>query len=134
MVANRPRGLKTTELALRARLIASGIRGWYMHSEELPGEPDFVFNKERLAIFVDGCFWHGCTKHRGIPETNSDFWRLKIRRNQQRDKKVTSELRKNGWSVLRFWEHDLSKNPSAVLSLIVSEVGKRQPQLRGDCS
>jgi DNA mismatch endonuclease (patch repair protein) len=70
--------------------------------------PDFVFRAHRLAVFVDGCFWHGCPEHFTRPKSRQKFWDAKIARNQARDAEVTQALRKNGWRVLRLWEHELA--------------------------
>ena len=126
MQANRPTGGKTTEWALRARLIAAGISGWRMHPTDVLGKPDFAFVGERIAVFVDGCFWHGCSAHRSIPETNREFWEGKIDANAKRDRQVTARLKRDGWKVLRFWEHDLKQSPSLVLRGIKAQVRKRQ--------
>ena len=71
--------------------------------------PDFIFRQARLAVFVDGCFWHGCPRHGTKPKSNAAFWRKKISRNQARDRLVTRTLRRAGWRVLRIWEHDLPR-------------------------
>jgi DNA mismatch endonuclease (patch repair protein) len=78
--------------------------------------PDFVFRAIRLAVFVDGCFWHGCPLHATRPRQNADFWRDKIAANQVRDRLVTRTLRACGWRVLRFWEHELRPSRLARLS------------------
>jgi len=72
------------------------------------GRPDFVFPARRLAVFVDGCFWHGCPRHGTMPKGNRSFWRAKITRNRERDREVGAELRRLGWKVLRVWEHELT--------------------------
>jgi len=72
------------------------------------GKPDFVFPKSRVAVFVDGCFWHGCRKHCRMPSSNREYWEEKIGGNIRRDSIVTRKLRAAGWSVIRFWEHDLN--------------------------
>jgi DNA mismatch endonuclease (patch repair protein) len=69
--------------------------------------PDFIFRAQKVAIFVDGCFWHGCPEHFRRPQTRQKFWDAKITHNQTRDAEVTKALRKTGWRVLRLWEHDL---------------------------
>jgi len=69
--------------------------------------PDFVFRRARLALFVDGCFWHGCPQHGTQPKGNAAFWRRKFSRNKKRDRLVTRTLRKSGWRVIRIWEHTL---------------------------
>jgi DNA mismatch endonuclease (patch repair protein) len=84
---------------------------------KLFGKPDFVFRALRLAVFVDGCFWHGCPKHGTRPANNARFWREKIARNQARDAEVNRALRKKGWRVLRVWEHELTrKNERRLLA------------------
>ncbi len=95
-----------TELALVRVFRAHRITGWRRH-QPVFGKPDFVFLKLRLALFVDGCFWHGCPKHGTKPRNNAAFWRKKFAANTRRDRLVTRTLRKNGWRVLRIWEHTL---------------------------
>lgn len=97
-----------------------------MHAADLIGKPDFVFREYRLSVFVDGCFWHGCAEHRGIPQSNHVFWSRKIRKNRQRDQLVTARLEGDGWKVLRFWEHDISQNPSEATNMIASEVAEER--------
>jgi DNA mismatch endonuclease Vsr len=106
------KGNRTTEKALRARLVSAGIVGWTLHSTDIQGKPDFVFPAQRIAVFVDGCFWHGCAKCRSIPESNRDFWVNRIGGNKRRDRRVNRALKKSGWTVLRFWEHDLRERPA----------------------
>ena len=98
---------KSTEWRLRAVLIRAGIRGWTMNPPEVSGKPDFVFRSERVAIFVDGCFWHGCAACNRVPSSNIDYWDSKIARNRKRDRTVAAQLRREGWKVLRIWEHEL---------------------------
>lgn len=112
MAAIRSYGNKDTELKLAAIFRESGIRGWQRH-QALPGRPDFAFRNERLAVFVDGCFWHGCPLHGRSPTTNRPYWLKKLRRNRARDRAVTLELRRRGWKVLRLWEHAL-RGPKQV--------------------
>lgn len=102
----RGTGNRTTELRLAALFRALGITGWRRH-QTLPGRPDFVFRKLRLAVFVDGCFWHGCPAHGTRPRANARFWRTKLERNRTRDREVGRELRRRGWRVVRIWEHEL---------------------------
>lgn len=131
MRAVRSRGNKATEIVFAALLRKHSITGWRRHAN-VPGKPDFVFRKERLAVFVDGCFWHGCASHCRMPSGNQGYWHVKIARNKARDKLVTVELRKRGWRVLRIWEHDL-KNPdhcirrtSAALSAPVKALAGKE--------
>lgn len=88
-------------------LVRTGVTGWITHSN-LPGKPDVYFPKARIAIFLDGCFWHGCGRCGHVPKTNSLFWETKIGRNQARDKKNSRLLKKEGIHVIRAWEHALS--------------------------
>jgi DNA mismatch endonuclease (patch repair protein) len=102
------------EIQLRKALHRQGRR-FRLGSYGLPGSPDLVFRSARVAIFVDGCFWHGCELHGTMPKTNAHFWRQKIRRNKQRDRRVNIELKRGGWNVVRVWEHQIRDNlPSAV--------------------
>jgi len=78
-------------------------------------KPDFVFRKARLAVFVDGCFWHGCPKHATWPAHRAAWWRRKIEGNKTRDRVVNRALRRAGWRVLRIWEHDLTQKNEARL-------------------
>lgn len=112
MAAIRSNGNKATELKLISIFRANGIIGW-RRNFKLPGRPDFVFPRERLAIFVDGCFWHGCKRHCRLPQINRRYWQNKIARNEMRDRETGHCLRKIGWRVLRIWEHSL-KAPALV--------------------
>ena len=78
--------------------------------------PDFLFPKRRLAVFVDGCFWHACPMHATKPRNNAAFWRTKLAGNQARDRKVNRALRAAGWRVLRIWEHGMAKRHEAKLA------------------
>jgi DNA mismatch endonuclease (patch repair protein) len=82
------------------------------------GKPDFVSKKYKLAIFVDGCFWHGCFNHYEIPKTNFEFWFKKLQNNMNRDYMVNLELKKGGYLVLRFWEHEIKQRPNKCLSKV----------------
>jgi DNA mismatch endonuclease (patch repair protein) len=96
------------ELALRRELHRRGLR--YRVDAPLPGLPrrraDLLFSRSRVVVFIDGCFWHGCTLHRNIPEHNHDWWEAKITTNRDRDRSTDSALAVMGYQVLRFWEHD----------------------------
>lgn len=93
------------ELVLRKALWASGLR--YRLYYDIPGKPDLVFVKPRLAVFLDGCFWHGCPLHYSGPGTRQDFWKAKLRRNVLRDMDVEDELANADWRTIRIWQHDL---------------------------
>lgn len=101
-------GNKATEGALIRFFRKNKITGWHRGSK-LFGSPDFVFRKYRLVVFVDGCFWHNCPKHGTRPAMNRSFWFKKLERNIARDRLVNLTLRKNGWLVLRVWQHELVK-------------------------
>jgi DNA mismatch endonuclease, patch repair protein len=111
---------RSTEWRVRATLMRAGIRGWKLTPSSLPGKPDFVFPVERLLVFVDGCFWHGCPKCKRTPHTNVGYWGPKIQRNRERDRINNHILARGGWKVVRLWEHQLS-NTGAVLRRIVSQ-------------
>lgn len=120
MSRNRSHGTKATERRLRALLVQRGVRGWKLGvSSDLPGRPDFVFPRARLAVFVDGCFWHGCTRCRSIPATNVEFWRAKISGNRRRDRAVDRKLRRAGWSVVRIWEHELRTDREGAVKRVL---------------
>ena len=103
----RGRGNRSTELALVKILKGDRITGWRRH-QPIVGRPDFVFRKRKVAIFVDGCFWHGCPHCYVAPRQNSGFWSLKLGANRRRDRIVNAELRASGWRVIRIWEHQLT--------------------------
>src|ERR1039457_4619421 len=100
MAAVRSKGNRSTELVLGRLLWASGLRGYRKHWT-VDGRPDFAWPSLRCAAFVDGCFWHGCTRCKNLPRSNASFWRDKIEANQRRDKRVTKRLRRAGWTVVR---------------------------------
>ncbi len=97
---------KSTELVFIQLLRSAAIHGW-RRNYPLFGNPDFVFTACRIAVFIDGCFWHACPKHCRMPASNRDYWEKKISRNVQRDRVVNRELKRRKWVVIRFWEHDL---------------------------
>lgn len=114
----RSSGNHSTELKLRTLLRSHHISGW-RRGYPLFGKPDFVFPKNRLAVFVDGCFWHGCKRNCRPAPSNNEFWRKKIEANIRRDRLVTRELRKKGWTVLRIWEHELRSQRDAPIRRIM---------------
>src|SRR5690349_8666888 len=103
MRAVRSKGNRTTELLMARQLRAAGLNGWRRHLP-LPGRPDFAWPRERVVVYVDGDFWHGCPVHYRAPTTNDSFWAQKIRANRRRDRRVSRQLRAMGWVVLRVWE------------------------------
>jgi len=104
----RGHGNKSTELGMMQLMRENHITGWRRGSK-LKGKPDFVFPRIRLAMFVDGCFWHGCPNHCSAPKQNAEFWQKKFGSNRARDRLVTRLLRSRGWLVLRIWEHELAE-------------------------
>jgi len=124
MAAIKGKANEKTELRLKSLFNRYGITGWRRHYP-ITGRPDFVFLKLKIAIFVDGCFWHSCPKHSHIPRSNTTFWKQKFLRNRTRDRRVTVELRRSGWKVLRIWEHELArKNEALVLQRIIRLINK----------
>jgi DNA mismatch endonuclease (patch repair protein) len=108
-------GNKSTELKLIQLFRAHRIRGW-RRKHCMVGRPDFVFPKEHIAVFVDGCFWHGHPTLCRLPSTNRGYWTAKIERNKKRDRAVNRLLRSSGWRVVRIWERQLTTDPSGLLS------------------
>ncbi|MGZ5031033.1 MAG: very short patch repair endonuclease [Methylobacter sp.] len=116
-VRNKNTGL---EMKLRRALWKTGLR--YRVNSKLPGKPDIVFPKRKLAVFVDGCFWHGCPIHGTKPETNAEFWQTKIKVNMVRDLRVTSQLTDLGWTVIRVWEHEIKECLAVVIQNITESL------------
>jgi DNA mismatch endonuclease (patch repair protein) len=123
----KSRGNASTELRLLRLLRAAKLRGWRRHPR-LPGRPDFAWRKEKIAVFVDGCFWHGhdCGKNLR-PRRNASAWRRKIRGNRARDRLVTHALRRRGWRVLRVFECRLSRRPEDCVRRIARLLATGQP-------
>jgi len=113
------------EVKLRRLLYQSGLRGYRVH-HNITGKPDVVFTRQRIAIFVDGCFWHKCPFCFKEPETRKDFWLEKINKNVERDKRNDLKLSEEGWRVIRIWEHQVKKNPEEVLELIARALGRTE--------
>jgi len=108
------------EMILRKALWSCGIR--YRLRYKLTGSPDLVIVGLRLAIFVDGCFWHRCPIHYRAPKSNLDYWLPKIDRNTKRDQRVNAELAETGWSVLRLWEHEVRNDSAAAVERVVESI------------
>lgn len=116
MAAIKSRNTKP-EMLLRKALFHLGLR--YLVRSKLTGKPDIVFTRQKVAVFVDGCFWHGCPKCYKEPEQNRDFWRKKIESNRLRDNYVNNVLTQEGWKVVRVWEHDIKKDLNTVVQKIL---------------
>ena len=112
------------ELLLRKYLFSKGLRG-YRVNVNLPGKPDIAFPKYKVAIFVDGCFWHKCPKCFKAPETNKEFWTKKINGNVERDKRVNQQLSETGYTVIRFWEHQIVNDLNKCCSIIYKVLRER---------
>lgn len=106
------------ELLLRKALWSAGLRYRLQTAKRLPGRPDIVFVGPKVAVFVDGCFWHGCPMHGTKPKTNEEFWLNKIRRNRERDAEVDAKLVGSGWRVIRLWEHEVRGNVTSCVRQI----------------
>ena len=107
MRANKRQGNKSTELRLIIIFKKHGIKGW-RRGYKLPGSPDFVFLKNRTAVFADGCFWHGHDCRNTTPKANAEYWLKKISENRARDQRVTETLTQKGWHVVRIWECEIT--------------------------
>jgi len=131
MASIRSEGNSTTERVFLSILRQAGICGWRRHLK-LPGKPDFAFRSQRLAIFLDGCFWHGCPRCYRLPQDNRSYWKQKLLGNRFRDRLRARELRSLGWSVLRIWEHTLksSRGRSQILARVKAILSKRRRRSR----
>lgn len=110
MSSNRSKNTKP-EILLRKALWAAGIRGYRLHWKSVPGKPDIAFPGKRIAIFVNGCFWHRCPHcNLSLPKNNSEFWEAKFRRNVERDAQKLAELKHLNWTVLVIWECELKQD------------------------
>lgn len=108
----RSSGNLTTEVAMARIMRLHGISGWRRHLRLLSFRPDFVFRREKVVVFIDGCFWHACPEHGSRPKSNAEFWRSKLESNVARDRRADMELVDSGWKVVRFWEHSVKRHPS----------------------
>ena len=127
MAQIRGSGNKDTELRMIMLFRAHSITGW-RRKARIFGKPDFVFRGARIALFVDGCFWHGCPKpkHAPLPKNRAEWWAAKLSRNKIRDRLVTRTLKREGWRVLRVWECDLGKkNEPRVMRRIIRALNSR---------
>lgn len=113
------------EILFSRGLARAGIRGWKCHDETLPGRPDFVFEgRSKVAIFINGCFFHGCPTHFRMPKSNVAFWRRKIRTNIERDIRNEKALVAGAWRVLTFWECQVKARAWEVVDRVRMEVGQ----------
>ncbi|MFI9585053.1 very short patch repair endonuclease [Streptomyces sp. NPDC052236] len=109
------------EIAVRKLLHAEGLR--YRLNVPVPGMPrrtiDIVFGPAKVAVFLDGCFWHGCPQHATQPKANAEWWRAKLDKNMARDRETTEHLEAQGWTVLRFWEHQVPREVATDVAVAV---------------
>lgn len=112
------------EVLLRKALWGQGLR--YKIGSKLLGKPDLVFVGARVVVFVDGCFWHNCPIHGQRPKTNAEFWQKKLDKNRERDEFVTAELVRLGWTVVRFWEHEVKNDLDRCIADVEALVGLRK--------
>jgi DNA mismatch endonuclease (patch repair protein) len=122
----RSTGNVSTELRLIRLFRRFSMTGW-RRGQRLLGRPDFVFPKNRLVVFVDGCFWHGCPRamHGPAPKTRAEWWATKIAKTRMRDKRVTRSLRKDGWRVIRVRECQLARNEDRIARRLQLALRKR---------
>lgn len=129
MRANRGRDT-TPEMAVRSRVHRAGLRYRVSARPEpdLRRTADLLFRRARVAVFIDGCYWHACPEHRQRPATNTEFWDRKFEANRARDAETTAFLRHRGWTVIRVWEHQVRDDPDLVSAQIIATVSGLLPQ------
>lgn len=127
MRANRSSGTKP-EIELRQKLRAAGLCGYRINYSKLPGSPDVCFTRNKLCIFLHGCFWHGCPKcgAQTIPKLNSRYWREKFRRNKQRDLAQLAALRTMGYAVLVYWNCEWNLSSAKIVRKIRRKLDSRR--------
>ena len=111
------------ETTIRKILWSQGFR-YRIHDRSIVGTPDISSKKEKLAIFIDGCFWHGCKRCYKEPKSNVGFWREKILNNRKRRNSVRTQLRREGWKVQEFWEHQVNSDPQSIINSILQNMIK----------
>jgi len=119
----RSSGNRTTELSFIKLLRESSLKGW-RRNVKLAGRPDFIFLHERVAVFLDGCFWHGCPRCDLRPKSNIRYWKAKIAGNVARDRTIAKQLEACGWSVVRIWEHQIRRRPAEAIARLSRKFSK----------
>ncbi|HEX8218515.1 MAG TPA: very short patch repair endonuclease [Chloroflexia bacterium] len=123
-IMRRVKGKNTSlEMKVRSALHRRGLR--YRLSYALPGKPDLVFVKAHIAVFIDSCFWHGCSQHVRMPNSNQEYWQVKIRRNVERDAKTNELYKELDWRIIRVWEHELKEDFEGCITRLQQAV--REP-------
>lgn len=119
-IMSKVRGKETKmEIHIRKALWKKGFR-YRKNVSGYFGKPDILLKKFKTVIFLDSCFWHGCIKHGSLPKTRAKFWKEKIERNKERDREVSRYYKKEGWNVLRIWEHEIKKDMEIPIKKIVN--------------
>lgn len=119
------------EVRLRKALWAEGVR-YRLHVKTPAGRPDVVFPGPKVAVFIDGCFWHGCPKHYSRPGSREEFWATKLRDNVERDRRQTRQLEESGWTVVRVWEHAIYEELEDVVARVRAALAREGGGLRDD--
>jgi DNA mismatch endonuclease (patch repair protein) len=132
MQSIRSTGNRSTERRLRGLLIQAKVRGWTVHPKDVPGTPEFAFRAEKVAVFTDGCFWHGCPRCGKSPRTNSSYWSKKIQLNVERDRKDEAALRAQGFRFIRLWEHEIRENPADCVRRIRTLLARSRPRRKAN--
>lgn len=127
MAAVRGSNNRSTERRLRSALVSAGVRDWKLRPAQTVGHPDFLFLHARLAVFVDGCFWHGCPRCGHVPRVRRAFWQTKIQTNRARDRRTSAKLRRRGFRVVRLWEHEVQQDATACVEKVVRALKTRSP-------
>lgn len=120
-MSRMPTRNSSPEVAVRRVLHAHGLR-FRVNHPELPGKPDIALTRARIAVFIDGCFWHACPEHGTLPKNNREWWRAKLAGNLERDRRKDAELERLGYMVLHFWEHE---DPDTVAKEVISYWSQR---------
>jgi DNA mismatch endonuclease, patch repair protein len=122
MSSNKAKNTKP-ELTLRQLLFHNGLRGYRLNYKKVPGSPDICFVSKKIAVFVNGCYWHRCPKcDYQLPKNNTEFWDNKFERNKERDKEKLQHLKDMGWATVVIWECDLKSNPEHVLKQLTKVI------------
>jgi DNA mismatch endonuclease (patch repair protein) len=131
------RAVKGTGTSLERRLFSTlagmGLKGWRKNAKDVLGKPDVIFDRERIAIFVDGCFWHGCPYcKRKLPVTNQEYWKRKINRNIAFSENVNRVLADQGWTVIRIWEHEIRDHQTMeTIRIRLRQAINQEPEYNG---
>lgn len=120
MSAIRGKGNKSTEVRFLGYLKENHITGWRRHSRRITGRPDYAFPSHKVAVFLDGCFWHKCPICFKLPKSQVDFWVNKIDKNVERDLRIRDGLTNKGWTVFQVWEHQLKNEPAKIIANLKS--------------